>query len=391
MTLGDEKGRLMADPVYLDYNATAPVRPEAAQAVAKALTATGNASSVHGFGRAARQRVEGARDAVAALAGAHPAQVVFTSGGTEANNMALRGHEATRVLVSAVEHDSVLNARPGGMGGEVEVLPVTPDGRVDPAVLDARLAAAPGPALVSIMLANNETGVIQPVADLAEVARRHGARVHCDAVQAAGKLPLDVATLGADLVTLSAHKLGGPQGAGALIVLDDAPLHPHLRGGGQERGYRAGTENVPAIAGFGAAAACAADEVARSTTLADSWAAWRDRLEAEARACVPDVRVHGAEAPRLANTSCLGLPGVNAETQLMALDLAGVAVSSGAACSSGKVHASHVLRAMGVDATAAGEAIRISFGWTSRAEDVDRFLKAWGRLARRHADARPAA
>jgi cysteine desulfurase len=367
-------------PVYLDYNATAPVRPEAAEAVADALDHVGNASSVHRYGRDARRRVERAREAVATLVGAPPPAVVFAAGGTEANNMALRGALAaapgSRLLVSAGEHDCVLR-QPGA-----EPVPLTGDGLVDTEALEAALAAQPHrPALVSVMLANNETGAIQPVRQVVEIARRHGARVHCDAVQAPGKIPVDAAELGVDLMTLSAHKLGGPQGAGALLVLDDGPLAPIASGGGQERGRRPGTENVAAIAGFGAAAACAAGDLERMAEIA----AWRDRLEARARELAPSVQVHGAGAPRLPNTSCLGLPGVRAETQVMALDLAGVAVSSGSACSSGKVHPSHVLQAMGLDRDAAGQAIRVSLGWASEAGDVDRFLEAWGRLARKHA------
>ena len=368
-------------PVYLDYNATAPVRPEAAQAVADALQEVGNASSVHRFGRGARRRVEDAREAVAALIGCKPSTLVFTSGGTEANNMALRGSRAERLLVSAGEHDSVLRV-PGA-----EPVPLRPDGRIDLDALATALAADPRPALVSVMLANNETGTIQPVAEVVEVARRHGARVHCDAVQAPGKIAVDAAALGVDLMTLSAHKLGGPQGAGALAILDDGPLAGLLTGGGQERGFRAGTENVAAIAGFGAAAERARAELDRMR----EFGRWRDRLEAEARAFGPAVRVHGADAPRLPNTSCLGLAGVRAETQVMALDLDGVAVSSGSACSSGKVHPSHVLRAMGLGEDAAGSAVRVSLGWASAAGDVDRFLESWGRLARRHAPADSAA
>jgi cysteine desulfurase len=368
----------MTEPIYLDYNATAPVRPEATRAAAEAMAEVGNASSVHRFGRDARRRVEHAREQVAGLAGATPAQIVFTAGGTEANNLALGAHAGRRVLVSAVEHDSVLRTLP-----DAEVLPVDAHGRVDLDALREMLAAEPVPALVSLMLANNETGVIQPVTEVASLARAHGVRVHCDAVQAAGKIPVDVGELGVDLLTLSAHKLGGPQGAGALIVADDRPLMPHMRGGGQERGYRAGTENVPAIAGFGVAAEIALAERDHMAALAE----WRDRLEREARSCAPDVIVHGGGAPRLPNTTCLGLPGVAAETQLMKLDLAGIAVSSGSACSSGKVHDSHVLAAM--DAAEPGTAIRVSMGWATRAAEIDRFLAVWSRLAakRRPADA----
>ena len=369
-------------PVYLDHNATAPVRFEAVQAMTDALQAVGNASSVHRYGRDARRRVEDAREAVAALIGCQPGGLVFTSGGTEANNTALRGHGRGRTLVSAGEHEAVLQAR-----ADAERVALTPDGTVDLDALDAALAADARPALASVMLANNETGAINPIDQVVEIARRHGARVHCDAVQAPGKIPVDARDLGVDLLTVSSHKLGGPQGVGALAVLDGQPLAPLLAGGGQERKQRAGTENVPAIAGFGAAAAAARADLDRMAGLA----AWRDRLEAEARALCPRVQLHGASAPRLPNTSCLGLPGVRAETQVMALDLAGVAVSSGSACSSGKVHASHVLRAMGVSEADAESAIRVSLGWDSAESDVDAFLEAWSRLVRKHGLAADAA
>jgi len=364
----------MPEPVYLDHNATAPVRPEAARAVADALAEVGNASSVHRFGRGARRRLEDAREAVAALVGARASQVIFTAGGTEANNLALRGVTRPRVLVSAGEHDCVLRAR-----ADAETVPLTPDGRADLDALRDLLAGDDRPAVVSVMLANNETGVLNDVPRAAEIAHTAGALLHCDAVQAPGKVPVDVGGLGVDLLTLSAHKLGGPQGAGALVLPSEEPLAKLMGGGGQERGYRPGTENVAAAAGFGVAA----DMAARETL--DHVAAWRDRLERRVREIAPQAVIHGGDAPRLPTTSCIGLPGVNAETQVMALDLAGVAVSSGSACSSGKVHPSHVLKAMGLAEDAAGEAIRVSLGWTSREADVDRFLDAWGSLARRHA------
>ncbi len=371
----------MRQAVYLDYNATAPVRPQAADAVARALATVGNPSSVHGFGRAARRLMEDARERVAALVGARPDEVIFTSGGTEANALALGGTRAARVLVSAVEHDSVLRNAP-----KAEVLPVDRDGVVDLAALADRLArGAGGTILLSLMLANNETGVVQPVAEAAALARRHGALVHCDAVQAAGKIPVDMRALGVDLMTLSAHKLGGPQGCGALVLRDGIELAPLLKGGGQERGRRAGTENVPGLAGFGAAAEAAAADLAKGA--AGCVAALRDRLEVGVRSIAPHAVVHGAGAPRLPNTSCIGLRGVAAETQMMSLDLTGVAVSSGAACSSGKVRASHVLAAMGLAPEEAGSAIRVSLGWRSTAKDVDGFLAAWGSLARRQGSA----
>jgi cysteine desulfurase len=357
--------------VYLDHNATAPVRPEAVEAVARALSIVGNPSSVHGFGRAARRVVEESRERVAALAGAGPAEVVFTGGGSEANNLALGGCGRERILVSAVEHDSVLNA-----DAFVETVPVDADGVIDLDALDSRLAGAP--ALVSVMLANNETGTIQPVAGVVEVARRHNALVHCDAVQAAGKMALSFSGLGVDMLTLSAHKMGGPQGMGALIVGPGVPLKALVRGGGQERGRRAGTESVPLIAGFGAAAlAVGGGEEGRRL------ARLRDGLEERLARLTPAPRFLGHGAPRLPNTSCIAMPGVASETQVMALDLAGIAVSAGSACSSGKVRPSHVLRAMGLGEGEAGSAIRVSLGWTSTELDVERFVAAWAEIDQR--------
>lgn len=355
----------MNEPVYLDYNATAPLRPEALAAMTRALEVTGNASSPHAFGRRARRVVEDAREQVAALVGARPQQIVFTAGGTEANNQALRACGRSRVLVSAGEHASVLQAT-----AEAVRIPLRRDGLVSLAKLASLLAAETLPAVVSLQLANNETGVVQPVAEAAALAREFGALVHCDAVQAVGKIPVDFALLAVDLMSLSAHKLGGPQGIGALVVADDAALHPLLRGGGQERGRRAGTENVAAIAGFGAAAAAARETLGYL-------AARRDAFEAELRALAPSAVIFGAEAQRLPNTTCLALPGLTSERQLMALDLAGVAVSSGSACSSGKVAPSHVLIAMGASADETQAALRISTGWASVATDYARFLEAW--------------
>ena len=362
----------MKNPVYMDHNATTAVRPEARDAVALALALTGNPSSVHGSGRTARRLVEDARDAVAALVGAEPAWVVFTSGGTEANNLALRVlPKRAPILCSAVEHTSVLSV----MDGIVEI-PVDGDGVVDLGALEALLAGEDTPALVSVMLANNETGVLQPVADIAALAHEHGALIHCDAVQAAGKMAIDFRTLGCDLMSLSAHKIGGPSGVGALVVTSgvegDLALIPMLRGGGQERGRRAGTENVPGIAGFGAAARAAREGLTDFARLGR----WRERIETRLRQHA-DSHVYGFGAPRLANTSCLTMPGVEAETQVIQFDLAGVAVSAGAACSSGKVEPSRVLAAMGVDANEAETAIRVSLGWNTTEDDADKFVEAW--------------
>jgi cysteine desulfurase len=361
-------------PTYLDYNATAPLKPAAKAAMIEAMELTGNPSSVHRFGRLARRQLEESRTKVAALAGAPPSRVIFTSGGTEANGLALFGSGRQRALVSAIEHDSVRAA--ARRLPDAEEIPVAADGFVDLAALGGLLGSDAGDVIVSVMLANNETGVVQPVAEIAALAHARGALVHCDAVQAAGKLSLDMVALGVDLLTISGHKIGGPSGIGALMVRDGLDLVPLMVGGGQERRRRGGTENLTGIAGFGAAAEEAAGDIADQPRLATL----RDRIEAAVRALSPRVRVFGADAPRLANTSCLSMPGVASEIQVMAFDLAGVAISAGAACSSGKVAASHVLRAMGVDESEAASAIRVSLGWRSGAADVDAFLQAWGEL-----------
>jgi cysteine desulfurase len=366
-------------PVYLDYNASAPIKPAVVAAMTELLGRVGNPSSVHGFGRQARRAVEQARERVAALAGAAPAQVIFTASGTEANNLALRGFPERAVLTSAIEHESVLRAVP-----DAARIPVGADGVVDLAALERLLVDAGRPALVSIMLANNETGIVQPIAAAAALAHRHGALLHTDAVQAPGRLALDDLVRDADLVTLSAHKCGGPNGAAALIARTDSQEGPHalLAGGGQERGRRAGTENVAAIVGFGIAAELAGGELAEAPSIARL----RDALEAKVRTVSNTLVVVGADRPRLPNTSCLALPGLNAETQVMALDLAGVAVSAGSACSSGKVAPSHVLAAMGLPRGLAAGAIRVSLGWASGDGDVERFVAAWTAM---HARAAP--
>lgn len=352
---------------YLDWNATAPLRPEAAAAMAEALALCGNPSSVHRWGRAARQRVEAAREAVAAFVDAPADGVTFTSGGTEANHLTIRGSGRERVLVSAVEHSSVLQAAP-----YAEHIPVDRNGIVDLAALDALLAADTRPALVSVMLANNETGTIQPVREIASIAHARGALFHCDAVQAAGKIPLSIAEMDADFVTLSAHKIGGPTGIGA-VVSAGLELTALQRGGGQERNRRAGTENLAGIAGFAAAARVAgASEYDRVRDL-------RDRLEAT----LPEAVVIGAEAPRLPNTSAIAMHGVPAETQIIAFDLDGVMVSAGAACSSGKVGPSHVLAAMGIAAAITDATIRVSLGWSTTEADIAHFIDAWTALHRR--------
>ena len=364
-----------ATSAYLDYNATAPVRPEVVEAVRRRQELGGNPSSVHALGRDARRAVEDARERVAALVNARPDQVVFTSGGTESNNLALAGLGARRLAVSAVEHGSVL--APALVGDpDAVILPVDASGRVEPASIAAAAAGGGDELLVSVMLANNETGVLNPVRDIADAVHALGATLHCDAIQAAGKIAVDIADLGVDLMSLSAHKIGGPQGVGALIVGDGAELAARLLGGGQERGLRGGTENVPGIVGFGVAAEIAAGSLAAFAELAT----WRDDLELRLVRAEPGIVVAGARAPRLPNTSCFTMPGVAAETQVMAFDLAGIAVSAGAACSSGKVARSHVLEAMGLDDEVAGSAIRVSFGWATERGELDLLLEAWSEL-----------
>jgi cysteine desulfurase len=373
----------MNKPVtYLDYNATTPMRPEALSVMATALTETGNPSSVHLFGRAARRRVDQAREQIAALVRARPENVIFTAGGTEANNLALFNHRNRRLLVSAIEHDSVL--KPARHAG-ADLIPVQRSGEIDLEQLDFTLRRAQRPALISVMLANNETGVVQPVQAVSAIAHRYGAVVHCDAAQAAGRIPVDMAALGVDFLTLSAHKMGGPQGIGALVLHQDREMSAMIQGGGQERGRRAGTENIAAIAGFGAAATV--DTAAEMMQIAYL----RDVLEERLLSLGQPITIFGRSQGmalgqgqlRLPNTSCFAAGTKNSETLVMALDLAGIAVSAGSACSSGKVRPSHVITAMGFDAATAGTAIRISLGWQSSLDDIERFVAAWSAIQAR--------
>ena len=361
---------------YLDANAREPLRPAARVAALAAMDIGGNPASVHAAGRAARRVLEAAREQIAQCFGASQAGVVFTSGGTEANALAVhgltQGAVRRRVIIGATEHDAIRAAAPGAA-----ILPVDAQGRAELTALAALLAA--GPALVCLMLANNETGVLHPIAEAARLCHAAGALLHVDAVQAAGRVPVDLAALGADSLALSGHKLGGPPGAGALLLAGDPVLVPLIVGGGQERGRRGGTPALPAIAGFAAAAGAAVAGFAKLAAL-------RDAIEAAARAA--GARVVGGEAARLPNTTCLVLPGVRADTQVITLDLAGFQVSAGAACSSGKVTDSHVLTAMGLGAHA-GSAIRVSLPWNATADDANGFIAAYvamaGRLLRQAA------
>lgn len=372
----------MNEPVYLDNNATAPVRPEAVEAVVNALGVTGNASSIHAWGRAARAMMEHAREDVAALVGAAPANLVFTSGGAEANNLVIDSAVAAgarRLVVSAIEHATVLEAAKAS-GVAVELLPVTRDGVADLGWLGERLArwdAADGRPFVALMLANNETGVIQPVIEAAQLVRAADGWLHVDAIQALGKMPVDMAALGADTLALSGHKIGAPQGVGAVAFGARAVLTRRQHGGGHERGRRAGTENIPGIAGLGAAARVLRASLADNTRQA----AWRDAAAARLKAA--GATVMGESSPRLPTTLNVAAPGWSSELQVMALDLAGIMVSAGSACSSGKVKASHVLLAMD-QGDLAGCAIRVSAGWNTTEADWSRFADVWLEAHARH-------
>lgn len=377
--------------IYLDYNATAPVRPEVILRMQEMRAVPANPSSVHRFGREAKKHLENARKIIADAISAWPTEIMFTGSGTEANATALRG-TGRRVLVSAVEHSSILKPsslveesrvegnsphtqasnmlqqsllpNPPSPGGRGNIIPVDANGIVDLAALEKMLAGAP--ALVSVMLANNETGVIQPIREISELCKKHGALLHTDAVQGLGKIPVDFATLGCDMMTISAHKCGGAVGAAALVVRRDLPITPLLVGGGQELGRRAGTENIAAIAGF-----------ARAVELFDfahmkKLRGWLDKMEKEMAAMV-----FGQLAPRLPNTSYVAMPGVGNEVQLMDFDLKGFAVSAGSACSSGRIEISHVLTAMGAPRELAGSAIRVSGGWATTEVEICRFTDAW--------------
>jgi cysteine desulfurase len=367
--------------LYLDYNATAPIRPEARDALLRALEAPANPSSVHAAGRAARDVVERARASVAALVGVPPGSITFVSGGTEANALAIESAKAagfTRIVVGATEHDAVVEtAKASGL--PVETWPVDANGVAHLPWLDADLKA-PGRALVCLMLANNETGVIQPVAQAAALVRAADGWLHVDAVQAAGKVAIDFSALGADTLALSAHKLGGPQGVGALVAGTRATLHRRQHGGGQERGRRAGTENVAGIAAFGAAA----DAASRDLALVGEHAQWRDALAQRVKA--EGAIVLGEGADRLPQTLCFAGEGFGSEIQVMNLDLAGVMVSAGSACSSGKVKASRVVEAMGRP-DLAPYALRVSGGWASTQDDWikcgDAWIAAWKRIGAR--------
>lgn len=366
---------------YFDYNATAPALPEVAEAVARAMVEGGNPSSVHGPGRQAHAAIEGARRQVAALLDAPAKDIIFTGGGTEANSLGLKGLITTRgierLLVSATEHPSVLDLAKA-VDVDVTLIPVDTNGLIDPSAF-ATLVDDPRKTLVSIMLANNETGVIQPMKDLVQIARDAGALFHTDAVQAAGKIDVSFNDLGVDLLSVSAHKFAGPQGVGALVLRSGLELAPLTHGGGQELGRRSGTENVAGIVGMGLAAKIAHDKLEHG----DGTRNLRDRLEAKLCAAAPEAVIIGAGAPRLPNTILIALPDVPADTQVIQMDLAGFAVSSGSACSSGKVSRSHVLDAMNVGEALVGSAMRVSLGWQTTEDQINAFATAWIKMRNR--------
>ena len=374
---------MIRERIYLDWNATTPLRPQARAAMTAALDIIGNPSSVHEEGRAARNLVEAARVSVAHAMGADARNVIFTSGGTEANVLALtpglrRGDNppAQRLIVSAIEHASVLA---GGRFSPdaIQIAPVTSEGVVDLDALASMLTKG-APALVSVMLANNETGAIQPISEIADIVHAAIGFLHVDAIQAFGRIPIDITKLKADCLTVSAHKLGGPKGIGALVVAEGVHgLAAAIRGGGQEQGRRAGTENVVGIAGFGAAVVAA---MLTMDSDAERMERLRLRLEAGLKAR-DDMIVFAETAPRLPNTTLFAFRGMKAETAVIAFDLEGVALSSGSACSSGKVQPSHVLAAMGVPRALADGALRLSTGWQTTEADIDRCLEAWRKLS----------
>lgn len=373
----------MKKRIYLDYNASTPMRPESRKAFLDTIdvheSVALNASSVHYFGREAAKIIESARHRVAALVNTPASQVIFNSGATESNNTVLRyfkdNYPDEAVLVSAIEHPSVLQAIK-----EPEILPVTSDGLIDLQKLEERLKKGPKVSLVSIMLVNNETGSILNVSDTSQIIHNHGIFLHCDATQAAGKLPLDITSLGADFLSLSAHKIGGPQGVGALALGSCGTTPTLLHGGGQEKSARAGTQNTAGIAAFGGAALTAQTSL---TTEQKRLSALRDSMEKKLMEATPSLIIHGLKTPRVSNTSFFSLPGTSSEAMMMALDLEGIAVSNGSACSSGRVKASHVLTAMGESAEISSSALRVSIGWATTQDEIDTFLNAWETLSRR--------
>jgi cysteine desulfurase len=386
--------------IYLDNNATTALEPSVLKAMQEVMQLPLNPSSTHKLGRKAHGILEAARGKIAALANAKNCNVIFTASGTEANNLAISGLAGWNVMVSAIEHPSVLKTAKNSGG---IIVPATGEGVINTEALERLLKQQEkGKCLISVMLANNETGIIQPIKEVVRIAHQHGALVHTDAAQCFGKIAIDMEELGVDMITISAHKFGGPQGAAALIAKKNVPLHAIITGGGQEQGFRAGTQNVAAIHGFGVAAEIVLEGIESPTLFLAAGAplsalqaggtmALRDRLEAELLAFAPEVKIFGQNSERLPNTSCIAMPNVASETQLIHFDINGIAVSAGAACSSGKIEVSHVLRAMGVDDNTAKTAIRVSFGKNNTSSDVEAFISAWKELYSKVNDIKSAA
>ncbi len=364
--------------IYLDYNATALMKPDIIEEMTRVMTIGGNPSSVHALGRGAKEILEQSRQTIADVINCRPQKIIFTGGGTEANNLALRATGRNHIIIATTEHDSISGIRPH-FSGSIECLPVDSNGIVSTEDLKAALNNAPEKTLVSLMLANNETGVVQDIKLLADITHDAGALFHTDAIQALGKIPVDFRKLGVDMMSFSAHKLSGPQGVGALVALEKIDIQSIIFGGGQEIGRRSGTENLCGIAGF----AKAAELVPENLKIMESLKIYRNRMEKEINNHAEGVIIYGAGADRLPNTSTILMPGVSSETQVMAFDLDGICVSSGSACSSGKVKPSHVVSAMGASRDQALSTIRVSLGWNTSEQDVDAFIAAWIKLYNR--------
>ncbi|MEQ1789493.1 MAG: cysteine desulfurase family protein [Rickettsiales bacterium] len=356
-------------PIYLDYNATSPLRPQALAKMQQRLAIPANPSSAHNFGREAKKQLEDARKIIAETISVWANEIIFTASGTEANITALSAFPERRLLLSEIEHSSALSIK------HDEIIKVDANGIINLANLELKLAENQQPALVCVMLANNETGVIQPISEVAEICKKHGALLHVDAVQALGKIPVDFSLLSVDMLSISAHKCGGALGAAALVVKNNLSIKPLLTGGGQELGRRAGTENIAAIAAF--AVALEAIDFKQMQNLRD----WLDEMEEQMQ--LAGGIIFGKDVPRLPNTTCVAMPNVGNEVQLIDFDLNGYAVSAGSACSSGRIEKSHVLLAMGVAPELAACAIRISVGWNTTKDEIEKFTQAWLKLSAR--------
>lgn len=361
--------------IYLDHNATTPIKPDVIAEMTRVMEIGGNPSSVHGKGRAAKSILENARQTIAEQINCRPQKIIFTGGGTEANNIALKAAGFDHLILSVTEHDSISGIEKN-FTGTIDWLPVDQNGLIPPDILENAVRQAPEKTLVSIMLANNETGVVQDITALSAIAHKGGAIFHTDAIQAFGKIPVDFRALGVDMMSLSAHKMGGPQGVGALVALEKINMPSLTTGGGQESGRRAGTENLAGIAGFAKAAELLPDNLNHMPRIKEL----RDHIELSIKKHAPEAIFYGAGTDRLPNTSTILMPGVSSETQVMAFDLAGICVSAGSACSSGKVKPSHVVTAMGANTEQALSTLRVSLGWNSSAQDVEAFIAAWIKL-----------